>query len=92
MIPKYPSAAKNALSRRQYTKKDVEQLDSLIKDIQTDPKRVRLFQILNHQLELLINERRSNPHSLFISLKAEIFVSEEEYREFRANFVLETVS
>ncbi len=64
----------------------------MIKDIQANSKRMRLFQILNQQLERLINEGRSDFHSLFTSLKAEALVSEKEYRELRTIFTLEAVS
>jgi hypothetical protein len=92
MILGHPSAAKSTSSRREYTKKDLESLDILIRDIQADPKRVRLLQILGHQLELLINEGRPDLHSLYTSLKAETIVSEEECRELSAIFALEAVS
>jgi hypothetical protein len=86
------SVAKRKLSYRAYTKKDMEQLDVLIKDIQADPKRVRLLQILGHQLELLINEGRPDLHFLYTSLRAETVVSEEEYSELMTTFALEDVS
>lgn len=70
---------------------DGEQLDSMIKDIQADSKRVRLFEILGQQLELLINKGQPDLHSLYTSLKAETLVSEEELRELRAIFALESV-
>lgn len=90
--PEYPSAAKKPISSREYTKKDTEQLDILIKDIQADLKRMRLLQILSQQLELLINEGKPNLHSLFTSLTVESLVSEEECRELMATFALEAVS
>jgi hypothetical protein len=76
----------------EYTKKDMEQLDVMIKDIQADSKRIRLLQILGQQLELLINEGQPDPDALFASLKTEILVSGEEYGELRATFSLQAVS
>jgi hypothetical protein len=49
----------------------------MIRDIQTNSKRMRLLQILGQQLELLINEGQPYLHSLFVSLKAETLVSNE---------------
>jgi hypothetical protein len=69
-----------------------EQLDSMIRDIQADSKLVRLFDILGQQLELWINKGQPDLHSLYISLEAETLVSEEELRELRAAFALESVS
>ncbi len=63
----------------------------MIKDIQTDAKRMRLFQILGKQLELLINEGRPDLDSLFASLKTDALVSEEECSELKATFAMETV-
>jgi hypothetical protein len=53
---------------------------------------VQLLQILGQQLELLINEGKSDLHFLFTSLEVETLVSEKKYREFRANFSLKAVS
>ena len=64
----------------------------MIKDIQTDSKRVRLFQILGHQVELLIDKGRPDLDLLYASLKAENLVSDGEYRELRATFALDAVS
>jgi hypothetical protein len=86
------SSAAKEYPRREYTKKEAEQLDVIIKDIQADLKRVQLLQILGQQLELLINEGQPDLHSLFTSLKAEHLVSEEEYTKLRVTFSLETVS
>jgi hypothetical protein len=88
----HSSAAEDMLSCREYTKKDVEQLDIMVRDIQADSKRMRLLQILGQQLELLINEGRSDPDSLFTSLKTEALMSEEEYRELKSIFIMDTVS
>jgi hypothetical protein len=64
----------------------------MIENIKSDPKRVRLLQILSEQLELLINEGRPDLHSLFTSLKAGALVSKEECRELTATFALQEVS
>jgi hypothetical protein len=86
------SATESTLTCREYTKMDVETLDSMIKDIQSNSKHVRLLQILGHQLELLINEGHPDLHSLLTSMKTDALVSEEEYQELKSNFALETVS
>jgi hypothetical protein len=70
----------------------MKQLEIMIENIKSDPKRIQLLQILGEQLELLINEGRPDLHSLFISLEATALLSEEEFRELRAAFALEAVS
>ena len=71
---------------------DTEHLDVMIKDIQADSKPMRLLHILGQQLELLINEGRSDLAFLFASLQTETLISEKEYGELRATFALEAVS
>jgi hypothetical protein len=90
--PRYTSAAKSSLWRRELTKTEVEQLEIIIENSQSDPNYLRLLQILGEQLELLINEGRPDLHSLLTSLEAAALVSEEECRELRAAFALEAVS
>jgi hypothetical protein len=77
--------------RRQYTKMSREKQDVLVRGIQADEKRIRLLDILGQQLELLINGQ-PDLNCLLDSLKAEDLVSEEDYRELKLNFPLETVS
>ena len=69
----------------------MEQLDLMIGDVQTDPKRMRLLHILGRQLELMINEGCPALHSLYDSLKKENLVSDEEFRELRLTFALRLI-
>jgi len=54
----------------------MEQLEVLIKNIQEDPRRVRLLGILGQQLELLINSGQPDIAQLFTLLKEKALVSE----------------
>jgi hypothetical protein len=65
----------------------MKQLNVLVRDIQADVKRIRLFDILGQQLGF-----EPDLDCLLSSLKAEALVSEEEYRELTLTFTLETVS
>jgi hypothetical protein len=85
------SGADGTSSCRDLAKTDETELNILIKDIQTDSRRVRLLQILSGQLELLINKGKPNLCSLLTSLKEESLLSEEDYKELRAHYALETV-
>jgi hypothetical protein len=68
-----------------------EQLEGLIKDVQADPRRVRLLRILGQQLELLVNSGQPDITRLFTSLREEALVSEVEYEELKVAFFSEAV-
>lgn len=53
---------------RDYTKKDAEHLEHLIRCVQADPKHMTLLQISSKQLELFIIEGQPGIHSLLASL------------------------
>jgi hypothetical protein len=63
------------------------ELDVLVGNIRADAKRIRLLDILDRQLRLLITDL----DSLLSSLKAEALVSEEDCGDLKLTFALETV-
>ena len=84
-------AATKVLFFRKYTKMSIEQLDTLIKDIQADSRQTQLLQILSEQLELLIREEKPDLYSVFASLESKGLVSEKECIELKASFAQEVV-
>ena len=71
---------------RDYTKKDIHQLENLIRCVQADPKHMTLLQILGEQLELLVIKGKPDIQLLLESLVAESLVSEHEHREIASEF------
>lgn len=69
-----------------------EQLDRLIRDIQTDPRRMTLLRILGPQLEQLVYEGRPDLHALYDTLCREELVSHRELQDLRETFALDSVS
>ncbi|KAK5042846.1 hypothetical protein LTR84_012801 [Exophiala bonariae] len=61
-----------------------EQLDVMIRDIQKDPRRILLLDILGRQLEDLIAEKSPDLHELCETLRAENLVLEEECQVLHA--------
>jgi hypothetical protein len=77
--------------RRNLTKRSDDQFDILIKDIQADPKRLRLLQILGEQVQLLIEDGKPDLHSLLDSLKKESLMSQKDHNGLAAHYALDTV-
>ncbi len=68
----------------------MEELDVLVGNIRADAKRLRLLDILDQQLRLLITDK-PDLDSLLSSLKAEALVSEEDCWDLKLTFALEAV-
>jgi hypothetical protein len=66
---------------RDYTKKDAEQLDYMIRRIQADSKYIKLLRILSKQLERFIIEGRLDIHSFYVMTVKEGLLSEHEHEE-----------
>ena len=77
---------------REYTKMNEEQLDILIKSIQADPRRMKLLQILEPQLEQLVHKGQPDLHALYEALWREELVSQRELQDLQGTFALDSVS
>jgi hypothetical protein len=76
---------------RDYTKKDTELLDYIIRHIQTDSKYIKLFKILSEQLERFIIERQPDIHFFYIITVKEDLLSEHKHKEIISQFLFEIV-
>ena len=77
---------------REYTKMEGKQLDELIGNIRSDPRRMQLLGILGTQLERLVGEGQPDLHALYDGLRREKLVSQKELEDLRVAFALDSVS
>ena len=77
---------------RGYTKKTAEQINSLIRYIQTDAQQMKLLQILGPQLEQLVDRGSPDLCGFYQDLKREKLISDGELCELQKAFALESVS
>ena len=71
---------------------NAEQINSLIRYIQTDVQQMKLLQILNPQLEQLVDSGSPNIHGFYQALKREKLISDGKLCELQMAFALESVS
>lgn len=69
----------------------MEQLDTLVKDIQADTTHMKLLQILSPQLEQLVKSGSPNLHMFYKDLKEAELLSKNDLRELKIRFALEGV-
>ncbi|KIW79860.1 hypothetical protein Z517_06475 [Fonsecaea pedrosoi CBS 271.37] len=74
----------------EYTKMEGKQLDKLIGNIQSDPRRMQLLGILGAQLERLVGEGQPDLHALYDGLRQEMLVSQKELEHLRVTFALDS--
>src|SRR2546430_7030249 len=79
--PGHSSAAECRFSCREYTKKDLGQLDVMIKDIQADSKRMGLLQILDRKSTRLNSSHSQISYAVFCLKKKNELFSEEVDRK-----------
>lgn len=72
-----------------YVKLSMEQLDTLVKDIQADTTHMKLLQILSPQLEQLVKSGSPNLHMFYKDLKEAELLSKNDLRELKIRFALE---
>ncbi|KAE8399780.1 hypothetical protein BDV37DRAFT_259679, partial [Aspergillus pseudonomiae] len=72
-----------------YVKSKIEQLDTLVKDIEADTRYMKLLQILSPQVEQLVKNGSPNLHIFYEDLKKAELLSENELRELEECFALE---
>ena len=70
----------------------VEELDVIIRDVEADPKRMQLLDILGRQLEQWINEGHPDLHAFYDALKKKRLVSDEEFLQLHVTFAMDGVS
>jgi hypothetical protein len=78
--------------RREFTKKSIGHLETLIREIQADPNRMKLLKILSRQLEKLVDEGRPDIHAFVDALEKEKLISKEEFHDLSVSFALDEVS
>lgn len=69
----------------------MEQLDTLVKSIQSDARYMMLLRILAPQLEHLVKNGLPDLHLFYKDLKEAKLLSENELRELEGRFALEGV-
>jgi hypothetical protein len=72
-------------------KQNKDNLNIISSIIRADSKRMQLICILDRQLDMLVNEGKSDLSSLLASLNEECLISAEEYKELSAHFAPHTV-
>lgn len=77
---------------RGYTKMNAEQINSLIRYIQTDVQQMKLLQILDPQLEQLVDRESPDLCCFYQTLKREKLISDGKLCELQKAFALEGIS
>ncbi|KAA8652085.1 uncharacterized protein ATNIH1004_000989 [Aspergillus tanneri] len=72
-----------------YTKMSMGQLDILVREIQADPRHMKLLKILSSQLERLIKDGSPDLHMFYRDLQEAELISESEIRELQMACALE---